>query len=61
MAFQDNVKSLVATAVIVVVILLESAVDNALFECPCRTQKENVGYAVLFILAPSLTLFIVGE
>ena len=58
---KDNYRSLFVTIIIVLVILLETALDNALFVCPCTTRGTNIGYSVIFITGPSFTLLIIGE
>ena len=58
---KDNYRSVFITIIIVLVVLLETALDNALFNCPCSTKGQNIGYAVIFVVGPSMTLLIVGK
>ena len=58
---KDNYKSVFITIIIVLVILLESTLDNALFNCPCSTKGQNITYAVIFVVWPSVTLLILGN
>ena len=57
---KDNVKSLFTTFIVVLVVLLETAGNRTLFKCPCTTKRDNVGYSMLFVTAPSVALFIIG-
>ena len=58
---KDNYKSVFIAIIIVLVILLESTLDNALFNCPCSTKGQNIAYAVIFVVWPSVTLLILGN
>ena len=58
---KDNYKTAFITIIIVLIILLETTLDNALFKCPCSTKGQNIAYAVIFVVWPSVTLLILGN
>ena len=58
---KDNYKTAFITIVIVLIILLETTLNNALFKCPCSTKGQNIVYAVIFVVWPSVTLLILGN
>ena len=58
---KDNCRSVFITIVVVLVILLETALDNGLFKCPCTSRGTNIGYSVIFVIGPAATLLIIGK